>query len=116
MTDVAFAPTWHGNRTPRRFLVLAVGIVLVILAFAAGPQLIIDHRDLNCPVGYGARLVGPAYWAVQCQANEGPATWPRSVPIARYVGLFFANASVRVFDADVLAGTVHGPALNVPIR
>jgi len=60
MTDVAFAPTWQRQRPRRPFVILGLGIAVAILAIAAGPSLVVDWGDLNCPEGYGARPVGPA--------------------------------------------------------
>ncbi len=116
MTDVALAPSWQRGRPPRRLAVLALSVALVVLAFAAGPRLIVDYRDLNCPEGYVARPVSIAYWAVQCEPDRGAVSGPRSVAISREVGLFMTNANVRVFDVDFIAGNVLGPAVNVPIR
>jgi len=85
MTDVALAPSWQRGRPPRRLAVLALSVALVVLAFAAGPRLIVDYRDLNCPEGYVARPVSIAYWAVhaspiavRCRgrgASRSPGKW-----------------------------------------
>jgi len=89
---------------------------LVLALFALGVRPVVDYRDLACADGYGARPVSIAYWAVQCQANDEHMTWPRSVPIARDVGLFLANVDLRVFHVDFLGGVVEGPGLGVRVR
>ena len=95
MTAAPVTRPYAGGTARSRWSTVVASLALALFALGARP--IIDYRDLTCSAGYGARPVSVAYWAVQCQANDEHVTWPRSVPIARDVGLFLANVDVRVF-------------------
>ncbi len=91
----------------RRVLGAFVGVILLGLALGVHP--IVEWRDLACPAGTVGRPVGIAYWAVRCEPYEA-STQASTVPVSRYVGLFLMSVSVRVFEVDFTAGSVHGPS------
>ena len=110
MTDVAYWP----QRAPRgRRSAFTVLFALALLLVVSGPSVIVDWRDLQCAPGSSVRAVSIAYWAVVCQRDyPGPST----TPVARYVGLFLTSLDVRVFDADFIGESYHGPGLGVRVR
>lgn len=96
-----------------RLLTIAAGILLLL---ALGARPVFEYRDLNCPPGSFVRGIGVAYWAVACSVSDGPSGARKTTaPVRRYVGLFLTNVDVRVFDADLLSGATHGPALGVKL-
>jgi hypothetical protein len=92
--------------------VIASLIGIAALVSAGGMRAIVDYQDLTCPAGTSVQFVGVAYWAVRC-VDDSSSTTTTNVPTARYFGLFMQNVNARVFDADLIAGAYHGPALNV---
>ena len=110
MTEVAF---WPQRAPQRRRFILTSLIALAVLLVALGPRAIVDLHDLRCPLGSAVRAVGIAYWSVVCTPGY---PGPTSTPVSRYVGLFLTNIDVRIFDADLIGETLHGPAINVRVR
>ena len=100
-------------QAPRARVVLIV-LVALLLSFSLGLHPVAEFNDLVCPTGTVVRYVGVAYWAVTCAASD-PSAPATTVATSRYIGLFLTTVNVRVFDIDFMAGSIHGPTLNVSL-
>lgn len=98
------------TRTKLFWIAGAIG-VSVVVAFLLGLRLVVDYQDLNCPPETVVRYRGVGYWTAYCAPSDATAV-ASTTPTSRYVGVFLVNVNARVFDADMLAGTLHGPALG----
>jgi hypothetical protein len=85
---------------------IAAGSVVI---FVLGARVVVEDQDLTCPAGTAVAYASIASWTAQCVPSQGgPGS---TIPIRRFVGLFFTNVDVRVFDVE--DGNMHGPGLNV---
>ncbi len=89
-------------------LVLALGTVA---AYVTGARAVVEFVDTSCPAGYRERPVGLVANVVVCEPTAAlPADAPQVLTdranraAQREVGLYFANARVRAFDLDFVAG------------
>lgn len=98
---------------------LRIGAILIILSVAAylgDLRIFVAFNDPSCPRGTVERPVGP-FSISECRPTDGSEERPRvAVGPEREFGIYLARAGVRLIEVDLEAGTVHGPALNVPPR
>lgn len=92
-----------------------LALLIVALAYVAGPRPVFLFSEFTCPTGSVERPVGLLGGVSVCAppGEIAPNPYVGGVP-QREIGLYLTNLHVRLFDFDLEADNYLGFAVGVP--